>query len=528
MENELVREVKKTCTTVEKNILDRIKIFKDKGIPADELKKLITAIGEVRVIRLSTMNSNAQEMRERLLSVQAMVNEEIIRLYGLVKNNEQNLVYNGTIKDLKNDYYNTQQDVVESYNSYSKMLEKGLKVEDVAPLAAIYHELKVEYDAINSKNLYEQNNKLKDIVERIAAIKADLDKKLILAEPVVTNEEEEEAVPVENVSEPKKGSKLLKVAIAGGVIAGSLFGLSRCSKDTKNNTRANTQIVEETEKNEEAAVEVVTLKPGEIGTFTDAKSEEQIEARAKWYYENYVNDKVKDTVTIEDIKNDIRMFNGNFMLDEQGNVTYNDQDIINAAVDLHTIANFDSLMNNEKLEFTPLAPLFVDGSMAQEGAKALDDKMLDVVNAINNKDDEAFMRASEAWGSTVLNMFHYYDFKEGFVNIHQVEAPTSFALFHAMNSKYASTILEYSEKKDINICIPYCVDFCTGETKLESLSNIMYMINERAIDAVAVRSGNLKEYEANNLTLPEDLLVQAQNYYHSKYDLEIGKSRSLK
>ena len=517
MENELVREVKKTCTKVEKNILETISNFEGKGISGKDLDVLKYLIGEVQVVRFSTKNNNAEEMRERISVLQDKVDEQILKL--------NKLVYNGTEYELKNDYYNTQQDVAVNYHNY---LEKGLKVEDVAPLAAIYHELKVEYDAINSKNLYEQNNKLKDIVERIAAIKADLDKKVVIAEPAEVNEEEEEAVPVENVSEPKKGSKLLKVVIAGGVIAGALFGLSRCSKDTKNNTRANTQTVEETEKKEETAVEVVTLKPGEIGTFTDAKSEEQIEARAKWYYENYVNDKVKDTVTIEDIKNDIRMFNGNFMLDEQGNVTYNDQDIINAAVDLHTIANYDSLMNNEKLEFTPLAPLFVDGSKAQEGAKALDDKMLDVVNAINNKDDEAFMRASEAWGSTVLNMFHYYDFKEGFVNVHQVEAPTSFALFHAMNSKYASTILEYSEKKDINICIPYCVDFCTGETKLESLSNIMYMINERAIDAVAVRSGNLKEYEANNLTLPEDLLVQAQNYYHSKYDLEIGKSRSLK
>ena len=245
------------------------------------------------------------------------------------------------------------------------------------------------------------------------------------------------------------------------------------------------------------------------------------------YYKYFAND-AKAAVTVEDIENDIRIYNGNFKLDEAGNVTYNDQDVINAAIDLHTIANYDSLANAENLQFTPLAPLFVDGSLAQTGAEKLDADMLEVVNAINNNDVEKFMRASEKWGETVLNMFVYYDFNSDYVNIHQVEAPTSFALFHAMNSKYASTILEYSEKNDINICIPYCVDFCTGETKLEALSNIMYMINERAIDAVAVRSGNLAEYEANNLTLPEDLFVKAKDYYNSKYDLEIGKSRSLK
>ena len=97
-----------------------------------------------------------------------------------------------------------------------------------------------------------------------------------------------------------------------------------------------------------------------------------------------------------------------------------------------------------------------------------------------------------------------------------------------MSAKYASTILEYSECHHISICIPYCTDYCSNEIKEETLSEIMYNINERALDAVAIRSGNLEEYEQNNLSLPEDLYLLAKDYFKSKYDLEIGYARTLK
>ena len=163
-----------------------------------------------------------------------------------------------------------------------------------------------------------------------------------------------------------------------------------------------------------------------------------------------------------------------------------------------------------------------------EGAIDLDNAMAKVVTTIRNCDDEAFLQAAKEWGAVVLNMFNYVDYTGEYVNIYQVDAPTSFALFHAMNAKYASTILEYSEANHLSICVPYCVDYNTGEQVEEPLSQIMYNLNERAIDAVAVRSGNLEEYEANNLSLPERLYVLAKDYYNSKYQIEMGQSRILK
>ena len=210
------------------------------------------------------------------------------------------------------------------------------------------------------------------------------------------------------------------------------------------------------------------------------------------------------------------------MQDGSGNITYNDTDMIAVANDLHTIANYDSFKQyGTQIYFTPMAPLFEDGSLAQKAAVQLDQAMEKVVAAIRAEDDEAFLAAAREWGIIVINQFNYVDFTGEYVNINQVDAPTSFALYHAMSAKYASTILEYSEGHHLNVCIPYCYDGESGELTEKALSEIMYQINEIPMDAVAERSGHKEEYEENNLSLPERLYVLAKNYFISKYDLDM-------
>ena len=293
---------------------------------------------------------------------------------------------------------------------------------------------------------------------------------------------------------------------------------------------------EETSEVEAAIEEVVGELPfEEYGNFTDVNDEAQLERRANWYYETYVSQKPSKAgeklLTPDRIMNDMRMFNGEFRLDN-GNIDYVETQIIESGIDLHTIANYDSFKQyGNNIYFTPFAPLFEDGSLAQKGAIDLDRAMEKVVAAINADDKEAFVQAAREWGILVVEMYDHYDFTGEFVNIHQVEAPTGFYLYHAMRAKYASTILEYSEKNHLNICIPYCEDWCDliledgslpEEVELQevALSEILYNLDERAIDAVAVRSGHLAEYEENNLSLPEHLYVFAKNYFNSKYQLD--------
>ena len=56
----------------------------------------------------------------------------------------------------------------------------------------------------------------------------------------------------------------------------------------------------------------------------------------------------------------------------------------------------------------------------------------------------------------------------------------------------------------------------------------MYQINDVARDAVAVRSGHQDEYAENNLSLPERLFLGAKAYFNSKYETEIGYSKTMK
>ncbi len=361
--------------------------------------------------------------------------------------------------------------------------------------------------------------------EEVEAIKAEPEK-----------EEVQKVVAVTTPEAEKKHSHagLIAWTLVGGISLGALGtyllgNLKHGEKPAKGNN--NGAVVSESQS---ATIEQAALPFADFGNFTDVNNERQLRARAEWFYNTYVAEASKSKAgakqyTVEDIMNMMRMINGEFMVDANGNPTYNDTDMIAVANDIHTIANYDSFVQyGNQIYFTPMAPLFEDGSLAQQGAIDLDNAMARVVAAIRACDDQAFVSAAREWGAIVLNMFNYVDYTGEYVNVYQVDAPTSFALYHAMNSKYASTILEYSEAHHLNICVPYCVDYNTGLTVEEPLSQIMYNLNERAIDAVAVRSGNLAEYEANNLSLPEDLYLLAKNYYNSKYNLEMGSSRKLK
>lgn len=343
-----------------------------------------------------------------------------------------------------------------------------------------------------------------------------------IEEETVEEEPEQEEPEVVKEKENKTG-KIILGTVAGIGILGTALHTGLILHDKA--------VEKDVEEDKDADKEKEIEKPFETyGNFTDVTDEEQVQERAEWYYNTFLANQANNAnpITVEDLANDIRVFNGEFKLDASGNPSYNDMDVVQSSIDLHTIANYDSVSSlGNNIRFTPTAPLFVDGSLAQKGAIDLDNAMAKVVKAINADDKEAFIEASKEWGKVVVSMFDYEDMTGKYVGIHQVDAPTSFPLFHAMNSKYASTILEYSEANHIAICIPYCIDYCTNETKDVALSEIMYNLNERNIDAVAVRSGNLEQYEKNNVTLPEDLCLSAKEYFNSKYDLEIGHSRSL-
>lgn len=288
---------------------------------------------------------------------------------------------------------------------------------------------------------------------------------------------------------------------------------------------------------EEAIEEVVAELPfADYGNYTNPQDEAQLEARAHWYFENYCGTQTGANVISEaDVINMMRMIGGQFRLDSYGNEGYNAMDLPEVCNDFHTVANYNSFTQmGYNVNYAPIAPYFVDGSLEQKGAIIIDNIMYRVVEAIRNQDDAAFYDAARDYGTAVLNMFVNVDFTGEYPNVHQMSAPAQALFYHAVRSPYASTIFEYQQRRHIDICVPFCFDNTIPEDSPENveqtkpLSEIMYDLEETPFDAVAYRSGHLEEYQANNYSVLENLFMTSQGYFASKAELELGYAKTLK
>lgn len=330
----------------------------------------------------------------------------------------------------------------------------------------------------------------------------------------------------ENYSEVKKKDTASRVMV-GAALVTSIAALG-VNLATLANVKghANGFLADVVEENENKADKEEDKKNY---TFTDASNEKQVSKRAQEFNDKYssLNTGV-NMASVEELANDIRMINGEFYLDN-GEKTYNVSDIIATANDICTLANYSSFTHyGTDIKFIPYAPLFEDGSLAQQGAEDLDNAMEKVIKAINADDTEAFKEAAKEWGIVVVNMFDHIDSTGEYVNIHQMEPAQAYQLYQVMHATYSTSIFEYGQARNVNVCIPYCTNYSTGELTDVALSEIMYQINEIPRDAVAVRSGHQDEYAENNLSLPEQLYVEAVKYYNDKYDLEFNNKRVLK
>ncbi len=337
-------------------------------------------------------------------------------------------------------------------------------------------------------------------------------------EPIVLNKE--------NISKDKNSSNKFFIGLGTGLgLATVGFGIGSYLNNT-----GEVEILDDEENDLDDEL-INEEKPFEVyGEFNDSENEKQIQSRATWFYNKYVSENEGvNQIGLNDLINDIRMINGNFKHDGNDDVTYNATDISNTANDIFTIANYASFSQyGNQVKYVQYAPLFEDGSLAQKGAVILDNAMEKVISAIRADDTEAFMSAAKEWGVAVVNIFEYNDFNGNYPSIFQMEPYQANFLYKVMYGNYGPYILEYSQKHNLNICIPYCIDYNTHEIQDKPLSEIIYQISEVPTDWVAKRSGHDEEYAQNHEPLPVELYEMTKNYYDSKYELEIGKSRSLK
>ena len=416
------------------------------------------------------------------------------------------------MRKFKNELKNERLVLVEQYNNATTVAEKNEIVDRVEVLDAIFKEV---VSAIVSKD----EKKLEELALKYG-VKYDKEEKEINSK-----------LTEEKVNDKKSFLRQLPAfilaGIAGGIVGNCLYDLINTNCSIEEDMDEDFSFDNKNDNKEEDTTE----KPFEVyGEFNDSSNEKQCQNRAIWFYDSYVSQNVGvNQINTNDLMNVVRLTNGEFKLDDSGNITYNAMDIIDAANDIHTIANYASFSQNKNnLTFVPYAPLFEDGSLAQQGATILDNEYKKVVEAIKADDVEAFKEAAKQWGIAVVNIFEHNDFTGKYPSVFQMEPAQAYQLYQVMYATYGTTIFEYGQSRNVNICIPYCTDYNSSELVETPLSEIIYQLNEVPTDWVAKRSGHENEYAENNLSLPEELYLASKNYYDSKYELEIGKSRVLK
>ena len=285
-----------------------------------------------------------------------------------------------------------------------------------------------------------------------------------------------------------------------------------------------------TDEVEAAIEEVVEELPFETyGQFTDAYNQDQVDSRAQWYFDTYLKNLCYNGITFKEVNAEklgrvLTMINGEFVRREDGSIDYNKtyrQDVGNTICSIWNFASFQQM--GDQIQFVPMAPLFEDGSLAQEAALKMDSIMLRVVNAIRSGNHDEFRAAAEDFGTAMLNMCVYIDFNGQYVNMYHTDASHGYSALIGWYAQYISTIFEYSQKYNIDICFDYCYNNNTEETDKMSLSELFDMLVNGVIpDHVAARAGTLAQYiEAHRgHSLYRDFADRYEIYFEDKFDKE--------
>ncbi len=347
----------------------------------------------------------------------------------------------------------------------------------------------------------------------------------------LNNEKKEE---VTEVKEPNgkllKGVSIALAAVALGGIAYHI-GTLNSEKDKTNSVedKSNVQVSQTPSLVETPTVTdnlVVTETPevtqtptvtesqdlsGEIGTFVDSSDPELVQARANWYFENYfdglsndLSDVAKTTLTKENLADDIAIASGELPLYED----FNTNDLIeynNSLVQM--FCSYTSLDKNEKAGFIPTQYIFEDGSYEQKCASEVDEVMEKIVDAINNKDNEAYKKYSIEFGEIMRDQYYNVDQTDEHYNVRGLaDFSSQIHLYSLAYAEYTNIIMPYGINNNINVCVPMCVDHSTGEMVKYPLSKLMATLEFVPVnqwDAVIARSGyTVKDLEklGNNTT----------------------------
>lgn len=449
---------------------------------------------------------------------------------------------------IKRDCYKTSKELEAAFESATTKEEKeDIRAKHEAVVNKYnetYNELESYRTLVNKADKTEEEKKsLEDMETALCAKysvakKAEAPKKLTSIDPA-KDPEAAEVVGVHPATEKqkdtakKKGGRILALILAGAALlsGGYLLGKHTNIKLFNSDKEIVREADDEQEKEESTKVE----KPFEVfGNFTDVTNEKQLEERVTWYFNTYEAPYFENATEAEkearifELMNTVRFINGEFKLDENGEVTYNATDVAAMGNEIDHLVN-EASYKDKRVSFRDYAPLFTDGSKAQKVMIEFDAQQRAVTEAIAKNNTEAFTCAAIKWGEMFNQAFVNSDqtLATADLSVYTAEVPSHYPLFSIMYDFYADNILEYSLANDINICVPTCFDN-NGELQYTPLAQMMEDYNDKPIDYVAKRAGDEEYHFANNDPWPTLFGQEDVQYFNSKYELEVGKSRSLR
>ena len=182
-----------------------------------------------------------------------------------------------------------------------------------------------------------------------------------------------------------------------------------------------------------------------------------------------------------------------------------------------------------------MAVFFEQDTDAYEIVSKGDELMSKVYEDIRTGNVDKFKEDSVNWGIFVKDTLEKTSLDGNVKSIWTLPASQQFYVAQALTSQYGCSIMEYGIALDLadaqgnthSICIPYCYNE-SGSIVYKPLSELIYDINNTPMNDLAARAGHLKEWQDKNESIMWELGNNAEEYYNSKYELEVGYSKKLK
>ncbi len=283
----------------------------------------------------------------------------------------------------------------------------------------------------------------------------------------------------------------------------------------------------------EATAEPVSSEFGTYGDFTDVNDPEQLEARAQWYLDTY---NLGNSITLEQMVDALSIFNGELPVDGR----FENEDLMltnNRIAYAFIFANstFDDVKNGTR-KFVPIAPLFPAGSYENACAAEFDAVMEPAIEAMNNHDDEAFVRYAKEFGALLRDQHFLVSNTNEHKGVRGLMPSTQNIMLYCLEyAQYTGNIMEYGIERNIDVCFLFCYDHETGEPVYVSLANFMAtldMVPMNEWDAVIQRAGLTPEdIEALGRGSVEDsmpvLLVRESLEHFKAKKQELAEQKTL-